>query len=216
MFDHDICLIGRLDTFSTFSAFKMHNSVSLLVKIMKKTNSIGRPSWCFARKQSSNSATGCDVINRWIIGIRDKYQAAAVPGAIGVVGPPLIQLYLHSNFFEPWFILGSVYVPGKLPTYPVYPSPKSTFCPKWKVSVNVGLGEGYPALNNPAQHVCVTTWTCREITSINNTRSDTRGRQFLEGCIWPCCWRGLPFFAKCTGVRNSLCSVATCGQMNWK
>ena len=28
---------------------------------------------------------------------------------------------------------------GKLPTYP---SPKPTFCPKRKVSVNVGLGEG--------------------------------------------------------------------------
>ena len=28
---------------------------------------------------------------------------------------------------------------GKLPTYP---SPKPTFCPKWEVSVNVGLGEG--------------------------------------------------------------------------
>ena len=31
-------------------------------------------------------------------------------------------------------------VSGKLPTYP---SPKSTFCPKWEVSVNVGLGEGW-------------------------------------------------------------------------
>ena len=38
-------------------------------------NSIGHPSWCFARKQSSNFATGCDVINRWIIVIRNKYQA---------------------------------------------------------------------------------------------------------------------------------------------
>ena len=28
----------------------------------------------------------------------------------------------------------------KLPTYP---SPKPTFCPKWEVSVNVGLGEGW-------------------------------------------------------------------------
>ena len=75
MFGHDICLKGRLDTFSTFSAFKIHNSVSLLVKITKKPNSIGRPSWCFAPKQSSNFATGCDVINRWIIGTRNKYRA---------------------------------------------------------------------------------------------------------------------------------------------
>ena len=30
-------------------------------------------------------------------------------------------------------------VSGNLPTYP---SPQLTFCPKWEVSVNVGLGEG--------------------------------------------------------------------------
>ena len=35
--------------------------------------------------------------------------------------------------------LGSLYVSGKLLTHP---SPKQTFCPKWEVSVNVGLGEG--------------------------------------------------------------------------
>ena len=34
---------------------------------------------------------------------------------------------------------GSLYVFGNLPTYP---SPKPTFCPKWEVSANVGLGEG--------------------------------------------------------------------------
>ena len=34
----------------------------------------------------------------------------------------------------------SLYVSGKLPTYP---SPKPTFCPKWKISVNVGSQEGY-------------------------------------------------------------------------
>ena len=71
MFGHDICFNGRLDTFLIFSAFKIHNSVSLWVKITRKPNSIGRPSLCFARKQSSNSATGCDVINRWIIGTRN-------------------------------------------------------------------------------------------------------------------------------------------------
>ena len=32
-----------------------------------------------------------------------------------------------------------LYFSGKLPTYP---SPKPAFCPKWKVSVYVGLGEG--------------------------------------------------------------------------
>ena len=49
-FGHDICLKGRLYTFSTFSAFRIHNSVSLYwwVKITRKPNSIGRTSWCFA------------------------------------------------------------------------------------------------------------------------------------------------------------------------
>ena len=37
-------------------------------------------------------------------------------------------------------VMGSLYVSRKLPNYP---SPKPTFCPKWEVSVNVGLGEGY-------------------------------------------------------------------------
>ena len=36
-------------------------------------------------------------------------------------------------------IFGSLYVSGKLLTYPY---PKPTFCPKWKVSVNVRLGKG--------------------------------------------------------------------------
>ena len=35
--------------------------------------------------------------------------------------------------------MGSIYVSGKLTTYP-FPNP--TFCPKWEVSDNVGLGEG--------------------------------------------------------------------------
>ena len=34
---------------------------------------------------------------------------------------------------------GSLYISGKLPTFP---SPKTTFCPKWEVTVDVGLGEG--------------------------------------------------------------------------
>ena len=35
--------------------------------------------------------------------------------------------------------VGSFYVSGKLPTYP---SAKPAFCPKWEVSVNIGLEEG--------------------------------------------------------------------------
>ena len=31
---------------------------------------------------------------------------------------------------------------GSLTFLPTYPSPKPTFCPKWEVNVNVGLGEG--------------------------------------------------------------------------
>ena len=37
-------------------------------------------------------------------------------------------------------IFWSLYISGKLPTYP---TPKPTFCPKWEVSVNVHVGEGY-------------------------------------------------------------------------
>ena len=48
-------------------------------------------------------------------------------------------------FLYSWAIIfstkkGSLYVSGKLPTYPFL---KPTFCPKWEVSVNVGLGDGY-------------------------------------------------------------------------
>ena len=47
---------------------------------------------------------------------------------------PKIKIYLS------WAIRpGSLYISRKLPTYP---SPKPTFCPKWEVSVKVGLGEG--------------------------------------------------------------------------
>ena len=46
-------------------------------------------------------------------------------------------------------MVGSLYASEKLPTHP---SPKPTFCPKWEVSVNVGLGEGqvgsFPGTHN--------------------------------------------------------------------
>ena len=41
--------------------------------------------------------------------------------------------------FEFWYLSGSLYVSGKLPTYP---SPKPTFFPKWEESVKFGLAEG--------------------------------------------------------------------------
>ena len=51
---------------------------------------------------------------------------------------------IGGNGFKLWTLdmrkLGLLYVSGKLPTYP---SPKSTVCSKWEVSVNVGLGEGW-------------------------------------------------------------------------
>ena len=40
LFGHEIGLKGRLYTFSTFSAFRIHNSVSLWVKITRKPNSV--------------------------------------------------------------------------------------------------------------------------------------------------------------------------------
>ena len=44
---------------------------------------------------------------------------------------------------------------GKLPTYP---SPKTTFCPKWEESIIVGLGEGwvgsFPEKCDPHNNLC--------------------------------------------------------------
>ena len=48
------------------------------------------------------------------------------------IDPKTFSLSLHA-------LIGSLYVSGKLPTYP---SPKPTFFLKWELSVNVGLGEG--------------------------------------------------------------------------
>ena len=39
-----------------------------------------------------------------------------------------------------WWKNGSIKASGKLPTFP---SPNPTFCPKWEVTVNADLGEGY-------------------------------------------------------------------------
>ena len=50
-----------------------------------------------------------------------------------------ILLSLRGGYSKGGYPPGSLYVSGKLPTYP---SPKPTFSPKWEVSVNVGLGEG--------------------------------------------------------------------------
>ena len=98
MFGHDICLKGRLYTFLIFSAFKIHNSVSLWVKITRKPNNLGRPSLCFARKQNSNFVTGCDVINRWIIGTRNIAKSWA---------PPWIIPNFSISYQEPINLMGS-------------------------------------------------------------------------------------------------------------
>ena len=42
------------------------------------------------------------------------------------------------HYVQSLTVKGSSSVSGKLPTYP---SPKPTFCPKWELSVNVGLGK---------------------------------------------------------------------------
>ena len=48
-------------------------------------------------------------------------------------------------------IIESVDYPTFFRKLPTYPSPKPAFCPKWEVSVNVGLEEGkvgsFPAKN---------------------------------------------------------------------
>ena len=49
-----------------------------------------------------------------------------------------ISRHNSTGAFCVW-VKGSLYVSGKLPTYP---SSKPTFCLKWEVSVNAGLGEG--------------------------------------------------------------------------
>ena len=51
--------------------------------------------------------------------------------------PWVLTKYKHSCHHRKSY--GSSYISGKLPSYPF---PKPTFCPKWEVSVNVGLGEG--------------------------------------------------------------------------
>ena len=50
-----------------------------------------------------------------------------------------LKLYPSLIFCSSQAYMGPLYVSGKVPTYP---SPKPTFCPKWELSVNVGLGEG--------------------------------------------------------------------------
>ena len=52
------------------------------------------------------------------------------------VRPPLVVF--GQLVFVVVLVYRTVYVSGKLPTYPF---PESTFCPKWEVSANVGFGE---------------------------------------------------------------------------
>ena len=56
-----------------------------------------------------------------------------------------IHPFVFPNFFPDWhrqikWYISRLRLCVKLPTYH---SPKATFCPKWEVSVNVGLGEGW-------------------------------------------------------------------------
>ena len=62
-----------------------------------KPNCIGRPFECFAPKQSSNFATGCDVINRWIISIQNKYQALLSSSRAPPPPPPPVSFSLLLN-----------------------------------------------------------------------------------------------------------------------
>ena len=67
--------------------------------------------------------------------------------------------------------LWSLYVSRKLPAYP---SPKPTFCPKWEVIVNVGLGEGrvgsFPeTYYNPKCCYAVTFFRCEKQGSAHSS-----------------------------------------------
>ena len=62
------------------------------------------------------------------------------------VGPAKVKLKtsnLADQYLSNWAIdhasFSSIWVSGKLPTYP---SPNPTFWPKWEVNVNIELGEG--------------------------------------------------------------------------
>ena len=79
----------------------------------------------------------------WVfLGVAKTIVSSLLCCDVGIVQRPFNLLYyvtwwLHSSASPKKY--ESLYVSSKLPTYP---SPNPTFCPKWEVCVNVGLGDG--------------------------------------------------------------------------
>ena len=73
----------------------------------------------------------------------------------------------RAKLFDNFYLFvkhGSIFDSGKLPTYP---SPKPTFCPKWEVNVNVGLGRGgWRVSKNPILVFVVYESFCKTLVSL--------------------------------------------------
>ena len=88
----------------------------------------------------------------------DKYDVGGgipwISSDIDDQGVFLVWLVDSWSFWVEIFgsIFGSLYISGKLPTYP---SPKPTFCLKWKVSVDVGIEEGRWAVSQKCIMICI-------------------------------------------------------------
>ena len=75
----------------------------------------------------------------WQKGMLSNQQTKSLTVRCTLVAEWRHTLMWIANSLNYCSLFGLLYVSGKLPTYP---SPKPTFCPKWELSVIVGLGEG--------------------------------------------------------------------------
>ena len=66
-------------------------------------------------------------------------QSPSFLGHVWLAQRPTLGWHVHKHRKIKWYI-SRLRLCVKLPTYH---SPKATFCPKWEVNVNVGLGEGW-------------------------------------------------------------------------
>ena len=73
----------------------------------------------------------------------------------------------RAKLFDNFYVLvkhGSIFDSGKLP---IYPSPNTTFCPKWEVNVTVGLGRGgWRVSKNPILVFVVYKSFCKTLVSL--------------------------------------------------
>ena len=85
-------------------------------------------------------------------------------------------------------ILGSMYVSGKLTTYP---SPRPTFCPKWEEKVNVWLGEGkvviFPEKYIDPDSVCATRNVLSTFFILQHYRKNVLAATVLAPHVWLLC-----------------------------